>query len=387
MYKIPLFQLNYDDAEENAVQTVLHSKWISSGPKCEELEDNLTKVFDIPYALTVSNCTAALHLAMLAMGIQPYDEVIVPSLTFVATVNAVRYVGAVPVFCDITSMDYPVIDPNKINQAISERTKAIVVMHYGGFPCDMDAIMEIAKKHSLKVIEDACHGPLSEYHGKKLGTFGDIGCFSFFSNKNISTGEGGAVVTGNEDAYRKMKLLRSHGMTTMTYERSKGHATAYDVVELGYNYRLDDIRASLGIVQLKKLPDDIKKREKIRRIYIEFLSKNKELIIPFSKHEGVSSSYVFPVVLRDRNICHGSGRESGYRDEVRTKLAKAGIETSVHYPAVHRFQIYQDYCKARLPITEYFTDHEISLPMHGSLEKDDILYICQNISRTILELR
>ncbi len=381
MYKIPLFRLNYDSTEENAVQEVLRSKWISSGPKCTELEDNLTKALHVPYALAVSSCTAALHLSMIAAGVRPGDEVIVPSLTFVATVNAVCYVGAVPVFCDIISPEQPTIDPDEIAKAVTKRTKAIVVMHYGGFPCDMDAIMEIADRYSLKVIEDACHGPLSEYHGKKIGTIGDFGCFSFFSNKNISTGEGGAVVTGDEDAYKKIKLLRSHGMTTMTYERSKGHATSYDVVELGYNYRMDDIRATLGIVQLQKLQEDIGKRSNVRSRYIGMLKDNDNLMIPFKEHAEISSSYIFPVVLTKGS--NKIGNESARRDSVRARLAEAGVETSVHYPAVHRFRIYQKFPHENLTNTEYFSNNEISLPMYGSLTEEEVLYICEKVAKAV----
>ena len=166
MYNIPLFELNYDAREEAAALEVLRSGWISSGPKCEALEQKAAEMFSCKYALAVTNCTAALHLSLLSLGIGEGDEVIVPSITFVATANAIRYVGATPVFCDIESLDRPVADPEHMLRLITPKTRAIIVMHYGGFPCDMDRIMEIAKDHHLKVIEDACHGPLSEYQGK-----------------------------------------------------------------------------------------------------------------------------------------------------------------------------------------------------------------------------
>ena len=177
---------------------------------------------------------------------------------FVATVNSIRYLNAIPVFADVKSFEDLTIDPVDIESKVTSKTKAIVVMHYGGFACDMDAIHKIANKYEFKIIEDACHGPLSEYNGKKLGTFGDVGCFSFFSNKNISTGEGGMLVTNDLELFERVKLLRSHGMTSLSYERSKGHSTSYDVIDLGYNYRMDDMRASIGIVQLDKLENDLK---------------------------------------------------------------------------------------------------------------------------------
>lgn len=371
MYSIPLFNLNFDEKEENAALEVIKSKWISSGPKCIELEQKFATMLEARYALAVSNCTAALHLAMLCVGISAGDEVIVPSLTFVATVNAIRYVGATPVFCDIEGNDRVVIDPEQIKKLITNKTKAIAVMHYGGFSCNMEDIMDIARTHNLKVIEDACHGPLSEYKGKKLGTIGDVGCFSFFSNKNISTGEGGALVTNNTEIYEKAKLLRSHGMTTMSYERAKGHSTNYDVIDLGYNYRLDDIRAGIGIVQLDKLLPDILKRKVVRERYISILKDVKEIVIPFRDYTEVSASYIFPVVLSNGN------KEK--RDKIREYLAEKGIQTSVHYPPAHRFKIYREYVNRALPHTEWVADREFTLPMWGGLTEQEITYICETL--------
>ncbi len=380
MYKIPLFDLNYDEREQKAVAETLASKWISSGPKCMELEEIFKKELDIPYAHAVANCTAALHLAMCGLGIGEGDEVIVPSLTFVATVNAVRYVGAKPVFCDITGPDDLTISPDGIRKLITEKTKAIVVMHYGGFACHMDEIVDIAQKRHLYIIEDACHGPLSEYHGKKLGTIGDAGCFSFFSNKNISTGEGGLIVTKREEVSERIRLLCSHGMTTMSYERAKGHSTSYDVVALGYNYRLDDIRAALGIVQMGKLRADLERRKAVRKLYLEKLGGVKRLILPFYACGEFSSNYIMPTVLAD------TGADAAVRDEIRKRLQEEGIQTSVHYPAVHRFSIYKDAGRGDLSRTEYAADHEITLPMYASLSDDQVSYICDMYKRILEEV-
>lgn len=371
MYNIPLFNLNFDENEEKAVIDVIQSKWISSGPKCAELENLFAEMIGAKYALAVANCTDALHLAVVAAGIKEGDEVIVPSLTFVATVNCVRYAGGTPVFCDIESLDRIVLNPECIERLITERTKAIIPMHFAGFPCNMDAIMEIARKHNLKVIEDACHGPMSEYHGKKLGTIGDFGCFSFFSNKNISTGEGGMIVTNDEKMYEKLKLFRSHGMTSMSYERAKGHSTSYDVVELGFNYRMDDIRAAIGISQLKKLVPDIMKRKKVREKYIELLNDVNNITIPFKNWNELSASYIFPVVL-------SNGTKEG-RDVLREYLADNGIQTSIHYPPAHRFKIYEHYNKGNLPVTDYVADNEFTLPMYGALIDQEIQYICDTL--------
>jgi dTDP-4-amino-4,6-dideoxygalactose transaminase len=375
-YKIPFFDLNFGPEEEEAVLETIRSKWISIGPKTTEFENKFASMLNVKHALALSNCTVALHLAMEVLDIKEGDEVICPSLTFVATVNAIRYVKAIPVFCDIKNYEDLTLDPELVESLITEKTKAIVVMHYGGFPTDMHKIMALAKKFNLKVIEDACHGPLSDYYGKKLGTIGDIGCFSFFSNKNISTGEGGMIVTDNEEYFKKAKLLRSHGMTSLSYERSKGHATSYDVIELGFNYRMDDIRASIGIVQLDKIKNDLEKRIEIRRYYIEKLSEIDEVIIPYKDHKDFVSNYIFPVVLKNSDYKK--------RDELREYLQKCGVQTSVHYPAVHRFSIYNRFSK-KLPVTEYVTDNEISLPMFSKLSFKEIDFITNNFIKYISE--
>jgi dTDP-4-amino-4,6-dideoxygalactose transaminase len=371
-YRIPLFDLNFDDQEEKAVIETLRSKWISTGPKTAELENRFNELLSCKYSLGVANCTVALHLGLILLGVGAGDEVITPSLTFVATVNAIRYVGAVPVFCDISGLDDLTIDPTMLETLITDKTKAIVVMHYGGFPCDMDQIMAIAQKHNLKVLEDACHGPLSEYHGKKLGTIGDIGCFSFFSNKNISTGEGGMLVTNIPEYHERGKLLRSHGMTSLSYERAKGHSTTYDVMELGYNYRMDDIHAAIALAQIKKLRHDLEKRSKIRQRYIDNLESINTIEIPFINNCEFVSNYVFPIVLKNSN--------AEIRDDVRQQLHGAGIQTSVHYPAAHRFSIYKTY-RTNLEKTEYVADNEITLPMYAKLTTEQIDYISNELRK------
>lgn len=373
-YRIPLFDLNFDEKEEMAVVETLRSKWISTGPKTAELENRFSKLLSCNYSLGMANCTVALHMGLLLLEVGPGDEVITPSLTFVATVNAIRYVGAVPVFCDIKGLDDLTIDPVLLESLITDKTKAIVVMHYGGFPCDMDRIMRIAKKHDLKVLEDACHGPLSEYHGKKLGTIGEIGCFSFFSNKNISTGEGGMLVTDDPKIYERGKLLRSHGMTSLSYERAKGHSTTYDVVELGYNYRIDDIHSAIALAQVDKLRNDLEQRIRIRQRYIENLSSIDEIEIPFIRNHEFVSNYIFPIVLKNSN--------AERRDAIRQQLQAAGIQTSVHYPAAHRFSIYKQY-GGLLEKTDYVTDNEITLPMYAKLTHEQIDYIGDELKRDL----
>ena len=366
-YKIPLFKLNFDDAETQSVVKTLESKWLSMGPQSVELEEAFAQMSGAKRGVAIANCTAALHLALMALDIKEGDEIIVPSLTFVATANCVRYVGATPVFADITSREDLTISIEDIKRKITPRTKAIIPMHFAGYAADMEAIMSIAKEHNLKVIEDACHGPLSEYQGKKLGSIGDVGCFSFFSNKNISTGEGGMLITNSDEIADKIKLLRSHGMTTMSYQRASGHATTYDVVSSGFNYRMDDLRAGIGLVQLQKLPADLEKRSQVRKWYLEALEGIEGITIPFKCRHEFSSNYVMPIVL--------DNADDTRRDAIRERLHSCGIQTSVHYPAAHRFSVFQEYVDGELPQTEYVTDAELTLPMYAALSKEEVSYI------------
>lgn len=373
-YKIPLFKLNFDEREIQAVTETIRSRWISTGPKCEELENLFVEMWSVKYALSMSNCTNALHLACILCNIKAGDEVLCPSFTFAASVNCIRYVGATPVFCDIAGFDDLNIDPDDIERKITPKTKAIVVVHMAGFPAKMDDIMCIAKKYNLKVIEDACHGPLSEYKGKKLGTIGDVGCFSFFSNKNISTGEGGMLITNNEAMAKRARLLRSHGMTTMSYQRASGHATSYDIMDLGYNFRLDDIRASIAVEQLKKLRKDLEQRMEVRKQYVELLASVKDVIVPFADNTEFVSNYILPIILKNSN--------AEKRDKIREMIHSKGIQTSVHYPAIHRFSIYKNFT-TELPKTEYVADNEITLPMYASLSFEQIDFISTIIKQVL----
>lgn len=373
-YKIPLFNLNFDGKEAQAAADTINSGWISTGPKCAELEQMFVDMFHVGYAVSISNCTDALHLCCLACGVGPGDEVLCPSLTFAASANCIRYAGATPVFCDIVGPEHINIDPVDAEKKITPRTKAILVVHMAGFPCRMDEIMALAKKHNLRVIEDACHGPLSEYKGTKLGTIGDCAAYSFFSNKNISTGEGGMFITNSKEIADKVRLLRSHGMTTMSYQRAGGHATSYDIIELGYNFRLDDIHAAIAIEQMKKLPGDLEKRVAVRARYLEKLSRVANVVVPFADNTDFVSNYIMPIVLTK-----GTAED---RDKIREAIHAAGIQTSVHYPAIHRFSIYKDY-GAVLPQTEYVTDHEITLPMYAALTMEQVDFICETVDKAI----
>lgn len=376
-YNIPLFNLNFDEREAQAAYDTIKSGWISTGPKNAELEQMFIDMWNVKYAVSMSNCTDSLHVCCMVCGFGPGDEVICPSLTFAASCNCIRYVGATPVFADIVGPNNINIDPADIERKITPRTKGIVVVHMAGFPCKMDEIMAIAKKYNLKVIEDACHGPLSEYKGKKLGTIGDCASFSFFSNKNISTGEGGMFITNNEEYAAKARLIRSHGMSTMSYQRASGHATEYDITCLGYNFRMDDIRASIAIEQLKKLPGDLETRTKVRQRYLDNLKDVERVVVPFADNKEFVSNYIFPVVILN------STKEQ--RNKLREYIHAAGIQTSVHYPAAHKFSTFVE-CGAVLPQTEYVTDNEVTLPMYAALTMEQVDFISDTLKKGVKEI-
>ncbi len=374
MYKIPLFDVEFDEREVQAVAETVRSGWISMGKNVQEVETKMAERLGGVHVVAVSSCTAGLHLALLASGIGPGDEVLVPSLTFVATVNAIRYVGAKPVFVDIISLDEPTLSIEDAQRKVTEKTRAIMPVHYAGFPSRIDAITELARHYELKVIEDCAHTPDVSYKEKKLGTWGDFGCFSFFANKIITSAEGGLIATKREDWAQRCRLLRSHGMTTLSYDRARGHATSYDVVELGYNYRMDDIRASLLLAQLEKLDTILKKRAQLRKMYIEELSSIDELLIPFEHFHGESSNYIFPIVLKDNAPLS--------RDEFRERLRMKGIQTSVHYPLVHRFKIYHD--PVHLPLTEAYGKRTVTLPLYSKMTESHIRYIGKAVREALL---
>jgi len=252
-WRIPLADVDLGPEEEAAVLDVLRRGWLSMGEVTAAFEAEFAALTGARHALAVTNCTAALHLAGLALGWGPGDEVIVPSLTFVATANAVRYTGATPVFADITGESDFSLSAQDAAERITPRTKAIIVVHYAGHAADMGAILALAERHGLAVVEDVAHAPGADLDGRALGTWGNIGCFSFFANKNMTTGEGGMVTTDDDELAARLRLLRSHGMTSLTWDRHKGHAWSYDVVAPGYNYRIDEVRAAIGRVQLAKV--------------------------------------------------------------------------------------------------------------------------------------
>jgi dTDP-4-amino-4,6-dideoxygalactose transaminase len=382
-WKVPLSDVDIGEEEILAVGNVLRSRWLSMGAVTAEFERQFANYVGVKYAFGVANCTAALHLASLAVGLRPCDRVICPSLTFVAAANAIRYVGAVPNFADITSVDNLNISPEDIERKLDDSTRAISVVHYGGYPCDMDAILSIARKHNLAVIEDAAHAVGASLQGRNgasvnptedvrhCGTMGDIGCFSFFANKNLATGEGGMIVTNRDDLAGRIKSLRSHGMTTLTWDREHGHSFSYDVVGLGYNYRIDEIRSAMGLVQLRKLDANNHKRGCLTRYYMDKLRDVEEIHVPFQQARGQSSYHIFPIVLN-----HGLDRS-----EFMNFMKANGIQTSIHYPPIHGFSAYRGGLATSvvLPLTEGIKDRLVTLPLYSTMREGDVDLICRTI--------
>lgn len=377
-WRVPLADLDYGNEEIQAVTEVLQSKWLTMGEVTERFETEFAKMCGAKHAIAVSNATQALHLACLALNIGPGDEVIVPSLSFVATANAVLYCGANVRFADILSPNELTIDPNSIKQAINENTKAIIVMHYAGFPCRMNDILELADEYHLPVIEDAAHATGSFWEDKALGCWGDIGCFSFFSNKNLSTGEGGMVVCERDDIAEKVRLLRSHGMTSLTYDRHQGHAFSYDVVETGYNYRIDEVRASLGLIQLEKLEKNNQKRGEITKFYWESF-RDHGIGLPFSHLKQEQFAYhIFPIMLTSEVN----------RLEFMKALRDVGIQSSIHYRPIHTFTNYRGKHKgAWLPITDYVGSREVTLPLFPTMTEEQQTFVIDNVIRLIKSSR
>ncbi len=370
VWKIPLSDIMMDDDEIDAVRDVLRSGWLSMGPVTEEFETAFARYLGVKHAFAVSNGTAALHIAHAVLGIGRGDEVITPSLTFVATANSVLYCGARPVFADIVGVDDLNISWEEIAAKVSPRTRAITVVHYGGYPCDMQPILEIARDHDLQVIEDAAHAVGATYRGQMCGTIGDVGCFSFFANKNLSTGEGGMVVTNDDGLAEKIRVMRSHGMTTLTWDRHRGHGYSYDVTGLGYNYRINEIASALGIVQLRRLEQNNARRKRIADRYRKALEGVFGVACPFSgKVDGESSHHIFPVVLAS------DLPRTGFQAELRER----GIQTSIHYPPIHLFTYYRGLLgdmRGSLPKTEYIGDHEMTLPLYPGMTGEEVDSIC-----------
>lgn len=365
VWSVPLSDIDVDDAVLDAARDALRSGWWSMGPRVAEFEQSFGAYVGAHHAFAVANGTAALHLALAAVGCGPGDEVVVPSLTFVAAANTIRHAGAEPVFCDVAGPDDLNAGVAEVEAVLGPATKAIVVLHYGGHPCEIDNLVALARERGIAVVEDAAHAPGATLGGRACGTVGDVGCFSFFSNKNLAVGEGGMVVTGDDRIAERIRLLRSHGMTTLTWDRHRGHAHSYDVVASGFNYRFDEVRAAVGLVQLRRLDEGNAARGRHAARYRERLHGNRGVVVPFGDAPaGARSAHHLQAVVLPAGVD---------RDAVRTALRDQGIQTSVHYPPIHRFSAYAASVRpTSLPMTEELASRLLTLPLYPGLAQQQV---------------
>jgi dTDP-4-amino-4,6-dideoxygalactose transaminase len=358
-----------------AVREALESGWLTMGPRIQEFEQAYAEFLGTSHALALSSCTAALHLAYLAVGVGPGDEVVVPSMSFAATSNAVLYCGATPVFADIVGREDLGVDPADVEARITDRTRAVCAMHYAGYPAAVDRLRELCDARGIALVEDAAHSPSAELDGRKLGTWGAAGCFSFFSNKVLSVGEGGLLATDEDSVAERVKSLRSHGMTSGTWDRHRGHAETYDIVDLGFNYRMDEPRAALLLSRMKRVDEEIAKRRAIVRAYRERLAGVERLTLPYRDEDvGRSSCYVMPTLLDD-----GIDRRA-----FRQELSARGIQTSILYPAIHEFTEYRRrFPDVSLPRTEDVARTQVTLPLFPHMTGDQVDRVCDAVAELL----
>jgi dTDP-4-amino-4,6-dideoxygalactose transaminase len=374
-WQVPLTATSHGENEVNSVARVLRSGWWTCGPETEQLESECREYFGTRHAIAVSSGTAALCLAFLALQLSEGEEVVTPALNFVAATNMILHAGAVPRFADVDSINNPVVSAGTLKRAITPDTRGICVMHYGGYPCDMDSIMALARKNRLWVIEDAAHAPGARWNRISCGNWGDIGCFSFFGNKNLSCAEGGLVITGRDDLAQKLRLLRSHGMNSLTWDRFRGHGFSYDVAVAGFNFRMDDLRASLLRVQLRSL-DGFNSRRRTRvQWYRNLLGNDARWNIPFEDHGGSSSYHLFTVVLS----------EGISRNRVMGFLRSRGIQTSIHYPPIHQFTYYRHRLPPQRTLnrTEEIGQRIMTLPLFPEMTREQVELVCASFREAV----
>ncbi|MGC8768521.1 DegT/DnrJ/EryC1/StrS family aminotransferase [Calditerrivibrio sp.] len=373
---IPFHKAHITDEEINLVVDALRSGWITMGPKVMEFEKKFADFINRDSskqinALLVNSCTAALHLALKAIGLKAGDEVILPTNTFIATAEVVTYFNAKPVLCDI-DYDTMLMNVNKIEALITDKTKAIIPVHFAGQPCDMDQILDIARKYNLKVIEDAAHSFPAFYKDKPVGTIGDITCFSFYATKTLAMGEGGAITTDNEEYLKSIKINRLHGINRDAWDRytMKG-SWYYDVVDNGLKYNSTDINAAMGLAQLNKAEWMMKEREKIAKMYIDAFKDDERIGLPVLKDDRVSAWHLFVIKVKNR-------------DHLIEKLKEVGVGTSVHFIPVHKHPYYRSnfgYKDADYPIANRVFELSLSLPIWPGMKDEEVEYVVDMVKR------
>jgi dTDP-4-amino-4,6-dideoxygalactose transaminase len=367
------------EEEISEVSQSMRSGWVGTGSKVKRFEEMFKEFKNCRHAIAVSSCTAALHLSLLTLKIKPGDEVITTPLTFAATANSIVHVGARPVFADV-QLETMNIDPLDVEKKINEKTKAIIPVHLAGRPCEMDALMELANMFHLRVIEDAAHAIESTYKGKPIGTIGDLGCFSFYVTKNITTVEGGMVVTDRDAWANQIKSLALHGLTQDAWQRFSDEGFKhYQVVCAGFKYNMTDIQASIGIHQLEKMEGQAQRRREIWRIYQEAF-QNLPLLLPSSTPPDQRHALHLYTPLLD------IGRVRCTRDEFLQALHKENIGAGIHYIALHLHPFYQQaygYKSGDFPNAEFISERTFSLPLSGKLTDQDVEDVIEAIKKIL----
>ena len=375
--KVPFVLPEITNADKSAILSALNQNLLTDGPKLKEFENKFAKFTGARYAIGVSNATAALQLSLKAIGIKKGDQVIVPDLTFVASINAILFTGATPVIVDIDKEDYN-ISIDSIKKSLTKKTKAIMPVHFAGKSCKMYEIQTIARKNNLKIIEDCAHAIGGKLNKKHVGTFGDAGCFSFYPTKNLTTFEGGMVITNSKKISETIKTLRNHGITKSYQDRfTKGKPWEYDVSIPGYNYRLDEIRATLGISQLKRITQNNLKRKKAALYYNSRLKNTKSIITPKILKDEDHACHLYVLKFKRQ------GKFS--RDNLFTKLLKNGIRSSVHYKPLHTFTAYKKNAKIfdDLINTKEIYKEIISLPLYPQITRKQQDLVLKHLVRNV----
>lgn len=374
-FRIPLFETYFDEEDVEAVVSVLKSGWVSAGPRTEEFERSLEKYFGVRHALFVSSGTASLHLAYLASGISRDSLVILPAFTYISTLTPLLWIGARVKFADIDSLERPVLTPETLDEVVTAEAEAVVYLAYGGFMDGIDKIKLYVEGKGLILLEDASHCHGSVWSGKRAGNFGIAAGMSLYANKNITTGEGGVVLTNCSTIYEKAKALRSQGITSSSYQRYQGFEMDYDILEVGYTYRATEMQAALGLSQLKKLEWVTKRRRELVKLYRELLTEVDEIIIPF-KDYNLSGNYIFSVFSRVD------------RDALRIHLFERGIQTSVHYKPLHLFDVIKRYGDSqKLPVTEKAYSMQITLPLFPTMREEWVEYVVESLKDGIAKIK
>ena len=368
-----------DQAEIDEVVATLRSGWIGTGPRVARFEEMFREYIGAAHAIALNSCTAALHLSMVVSGVGRGDEVITTPMTFCATANSIVHTGARPVFVDVEA-DTGNIDPDRIEEAITPRTKAILPVHYAGRPCRMDTIEAIARRHNLLLIEDAAHAIESVHHGRKIGTIGDLTCFSFYVTKNVVTAEGGMVTTNNPDFAAKIKMYGLHGMSKDAWKRFSDEGYRhYQVLFPGFKYNMTDIQAALGIHQLARVAEGAKRRDEIWARYDEAFA-DVPVVRPARVDEGtVHARHLYTILVKTEV----TGKS---RDQTLNELIRLNIGTGVHYTALHLHPYYREtfgHKPGDFPNAEYIGERTLSLPLSTKLSDDDVAAVIEAVTHVV----